>query len=94
MPSRTVSSRSVLTRAPSASATPRMRPNTISIVAVSHRLRATVSIWSWKSSPSTAIGMVPMMTSQPIRASGSCRASASTMLRLHALRIAAISRRK
>ena len=39
--------------------------NTISAVATIHRLRTPVRISSLNSSPSTPIGMVPMMTHQP-----------------------------
>ena len=41
--------------------------------AVMYRLRSEVSIASLNSSPSTAMGSVPMMISQPMRASGSWR---------------------
>ena len=39
--------------------------NTIIAVAMTHRLRAPERIWSLNSSPSTQIGMVPMITHQP-----------------------------
>ena len=45
----------------------------MSIAAMIQSERNVVSIWSWKSSPSTTIGMVPMMISHPMRASGSLR---------------------
>ena len=52
---------------PTRSASPSSSPNTTIVVAISHRLRATVSIWSLNSNPSTPIGIVPMITSQASR---------------------------
>ena len=40
---------------------------TINATAINHRLRAPVRISSLKSRPNTPIGIVPMMTYQPIR---------------------------
>ena len=40
---------------------------TISALAINHRLRAPVRISSLNSSPNTPIGIVPMMTYQPIQ---------------------------
>ena len=69
-------------------------PKPASMATVSHRLRNTVSIESWNSSPSTTIGTEPMITSQPIRASGLSRGtvprSEPTQLRM----ISQMSRRK
>ena len=69
-------------------------PNPASIATVSHRLRKIVSIESWNSSPSTTMGTEPMITSQPIRASGLSRGtrpvSDPTQLRM----ISQMSRRK
>ena len=42
---------------------------TISIVAISHRLRKSSSIASLKKTPSTTIGTEPMMMNHPMRAS-------------------------
>jgi hypothetical protein len=49
---------------------------------------------SWNSSPSTTIGTLPMMISQPIRASGSLRAERSPSERTQARMIRPISVRK
>ena len=38
---------------------------TISAIATIHRLRTPERIWSLKSSPSTQMGRVPMITHQP-----------------------------
>ena len=46
-------------------------PNPASIAAVIHRLRRAESMASWNSSPRTTMGTEPMITNQPIRASGS-----------------------
>ena len=40
---------------------------TTSVVAINHRLRAAVWIWSSNSRPRTPIGIVPMITSHAIR---------------------------
>ncbi len=73
---------------------PMMIPKPASIATVSHRLRKMVSIESWNSSPSTTIGTEPMITSQPIRASGLSRGTRPvrdpTQLRM----ISQMSRRK
>ena len=55
------------------SATPMTTPKPASMAAVIHRFRKVVSIASWNSRPSTTIGTEPMITSQPIRASGLSR---------------------
>ena len=52
---------------PKCSAAAMTNEKTISIVAISHRLRAPVRIWSLKSSPMIPIGIVAMITYQPIR---------------------------
>ncbi len=62
-----VISRSSIACRPTRSASPSSSPNTTSVVAISHRLRAAVWIWSSNSTPSTPIGMVPMITSQASR---------------------------
>ena len=67
-------SRSTFCR-PTRSAIPSSTPKATIVVAMSHRLRATVSIWSLNSRPSTLIGTVPMITSQASRYSGSARSS-------------------
>ncbi len=66
----------------------------IIMLATSHRLRATVSIWSANVSPSTPIGIVPRMTNQPIRASGSPRTAGLTSDRVQAEMIRQMSWRK
>ncbi len=43
----------------------------MSMIATIQSDRSVVSIWSWNSSPSRTIGMLPMMMSQPSRTSGS-----------------------
>ena len=55
------------------STTPMMMPKPASMAAVVHRLRRVESMASWKITPSTTIGIDPMITSQPILASGSFR---------------------
>lgn len=52
---------------------PRRMPNTIMVVATTQRERSTVSIWFWKRTPSTTIGMLPKMMYQPSLAFGSLR---------------------
>ncbi len=52
---------------PTSSARPSSRPNTTSVVAMSHRLRAAVWICDSKTYPSRPIGIVPMITSQASR---------------------------
>ncbi len=69
-------------------------PKTISMTATSHSERKTVSIWSWNSSPSTTIGMLPMMISQPIRASGSLRGTLPNSERNHCATMRTMSRQK
>ncbi len=54
---------------PSRSARPSTSPIAISIVAISHRLRSSLSIVSLKNTPSTTIGSEPTMMNQPMRAS-------------------------
>ena len=51
--------------APTWSAIPSSTPKKMSIPAMSQSDRNVVSIWSWNSSPSTTIGMLPMMISHP-----------------------------
>ena len=84
----------VRVRRPSASQAPSTTPNPASMAAVSQRLRATVSIWSANVNPSTAIGMVPRMTYQPIFASWSRRRSGRTSERAQVLMMRAMSCRK
>lgn len=48
----------------------------------------------WNAAPSTAMGTVPTMTNQPIRASGSFRRSGTNSDAVQALTIEAMSRRK
>ena len=62
--------------------------------AISHSDRKVVSIWSWKSSPSTTIGMLPMMISQPIFASGSLRGMRPASAWNHRLMMRTMSRQK
>ena len=76
------------------SAMPMTRPNPPSMAAVIHRFRSEVSISSWKNSPSTTIGIEPMITSQPIRASKSSRGTLPTRDPAHRVMINQMSRRK
>ncbi len=52
------------------------------MAAVIHRFRSVESIASWKISPSTMIGIDPMITSQPMRACGSSRGTLPTSERV------------
>ena len=61
---------------------------------VIHRLRKTVSMESWNSSPSTTIGTDPMITSQPIRASGLPRGTFPVSEPAQLRMISQMSRRK
>ena len=76
------------------STTPITMPKPASIATVIHRLRSAWSIASWNRRPSTTIGIEPMITSQPIRASGSSRGSFPTRARHQCLMIFQMSLRK
>ena len=67
MPSTTRMSRSSTRCRPTRSASPSSSPKTTSVDAISHRLRAAVWICSSNSTPSSPIGIVPMITSQASR---------------------------
>ena len=63
-------------------------------MAMSHRLRSSVSMVSWNTNPSTAIGSVPRMTYHPIRASSSPRSSGRNSDSVHVRTMFQMSRRK
>ncbi len=94
MPSRTVRFSMVLRLAPTRSATPRTMPNVISVNETSHRLRAVVSMASANVSPRIPMGIVPMITYQPIRASSSERRALLVRDRVQVLMIRQMSCRK
>ncbi len=70
------------------------RPSTISVVPIRYSERAPSSIWSLKTSPKTAIGIVPSPMYQPIRASRLPRSSGSRRLFAHVVVIRHRSSRK
>ncbi len=72
----------------------RTRPKTISVVPMIRRSRNWVSIVVWNSLPRTAIGSVPTITNQPIRAFGSRRSSGVHSERIQVETIAVMSLRK
>jgi hypothetical protein len=63
-------------------------------IATSQRLRNVLRMTLWKTKPSTPIGIVPMMMSQPIRASGSLRGTLPTSDCAHRPMMRPIVRRK
>ena len=76
------------------SANPRRIPITINVAATSQRFLAVVSIDDLNASPAIPIGIVPMITYQPIFASGLARSLFLVRLANQAFRIRAISCRK
>ena len=80
--------------APTRSAMPRMMPNTMSTTDTRYKLRAAVSIWSEKVNPMIAMGRVPMITYQPMRASICPRSSGVYSDRNQVLMMRAMSCRK
>ena len=76
------------------SATPITMPNPAIMAVVIHRFRSAWSIASWKSSPRITMGSEPMITSQPIRASGSSRGIFPTRASDQFLMISQMSLRK
>ena len=81
-------------RVPTFSAAASTSPSTISVVPITYRSRAPVSIWSLKSTPKTPIGTVPSTMYQPSLASCSRRFARSLRDPSHARAIRMRSSRK
>ncbi len=65
-----------------------------SIATVTHRLRKVVVMASSKNRPSTTMGSEPMITSQPMRASGSLRSTRPVSDPIHAVMMRTMSCQK
>ena len=79
---------------PTRSAMPSTMPSTINVVPITQRLRNSRSMRSSSASPTSTIGVEPMMMNQPRRHSGSSRAALENTPRTQPEPMVQMSRQK